>query len=107
MSSFRTMRSGTVNTTAAVDVNWPLLGGSEALMDCLFGYLSDDGKKKMKPCKLSVFVEEGNVKVCVRDEEYGRSAFAVLDPFKTFGEALIEVLDSGTLSWHSTRGRTK
>jgi hypothetical protein len=68
------------------------------LRDCLVGYMHGDAEPE-KACKISIWVAEGRVKICVSDEENDQIAFGTLDPSKRLGEALNAVLHSGDLDW--------
>ena len=96
--AFRTNRSGTVNGSQHVDGTVPMFTLAQNLYDCLAGFPGDKGKQ-MPGCKISLWIELGNVKLCVNDDHFGRVGFAVLNTGMALGEAIEEVLDGDGLEW--------
>lgn len=103
---FRTARSGTVNGDMAVGQDTPMFVHNPELYDCLAGYEGDKGKK-IPGCKVSLWIEMGNVKLCVNDDHYGRTGFAVLDTSLKLSQAIEQVLDGNGIEWRAKQGKPR
>jgi hypothetical protein len=102
--AFRTNRSGTVNGSAVVESTTPMFVRDQNLYDCLAGYENDKGKR-VPGCKISLWIELGNVKLCVNDDHYGRVGFAVLNTGMKLSQAIEEVLECDGIEWRPRTGK--
>lgn len=95
---FRDTRTGTLNNDMGDGAKSPMFEHNPELWDCLAGYEGDKGKR-IPGCKMSVWIELGNVKLCVNDDHMGRVGFALLDTSLTLSQAIEQVLDGNGLEW--------
>lgn len=96
--AFRTNRSGTVNHDQEAIKTSNIFRANPELLDCLAGYVGDTGKK-IPGCKISLWIELGNLKLCVNDDHYGRVGFAILNTGLKLSQAIEEVLDCDGIEW--------
>lgn len=101
--AFRTSRSGTVNGATSVTIECEMFKRNIETFDCLAGYAGDNGKH-VPGCTIMLFLEAGQVKLCVKDKHYKRIGFAVLNTGLKLSQAIEEVLDQDGLDWRPDRG---
>ncbi len=82
----------------------PLFKDAPYLYDCLKS-TEGEGRKVIKGCTIRLGFYLSELQVCITDEPNRLYAYATLDPFKTLTEALEEVLSSGSIIWHDSRGK--
>jgi len=80
----------------------PMFNSFDDLRDCLVGYLHG-GHDPEPGCKVSLWVADGRVKVCISDEANDQVAFGTLDHSKQLGEALDWLLRDGDLDWKKNK----
>ncbi len=81
----------------------PMFTKNPELFECLVGY---QGEKKWIPgCKISIWAEMGNIKLCINDDFNYRIGFAVLDTHLKLSQALEEVLDGSGIEWRQKPGK--
>lgn len=95
---FRTSTTGTCGGSPEDLIQTTMFKQNPEIVDVLVGYRQDNGK--MRPgCKISLWVELGNVKLCVNDDHMGRVGFAVLNTGLKLSQAIEEVLDANGIEW--------
>ena len=74
------------------------------VFDTLAGWVGDKGAR-IPGMTIMVFMDSGQVKVCVKDKHYKRMGFAVLNTALKLSQALEEVLDADGLEWRPDRSK--
>lgn len=93
-------------------------GGLRGSVDCnvlvglptLLSYLTDDKYEDGTPRQrstMSVFVEEGMVKIALNDRQEHASMYVAAEGLGTALEALESKLDAGTGDWRAWNNRTR
>lgn len=102
--AFRDSRSGTVNGKLSVGSDCNMFVKDPNLYDCLAGYESDKGKR-VPGCKISLWIEMDNVKLCINDDHYGRTGFGLLDTSLKLSAAIEQVLECNGIEWRAKAGK--
>lgn len=100
---FRESRSGgDENQGLELLMKTPMFKGLQGLTECLIGYM-EEGEQIAKGCKVSIWVSESRVKICIGDDVNDRVAFSTLDSSMGLGEALNKVCDNEDLDWKENK----
>jgi hypothetical protein len=77
---------------------------SRNLRDCLCGWVGE-GKDKGYPCKLTLFVEMGRLKISINDPTRKLMGFGTLDLETGLVDALEHALGDGGIEWRKQKER--